>query len=105
MIQVPENCYQLRGRLVNHCALFALSPKEDGIILLDGGFLSPTTKRWLPEFENLGFKLEQGYAIPVSHGHIDHTLNLTKWKRLTGARFTRPPRIGRVSRASRLTQK
>lgn len=61
-----------------------------GIVLLDGGFLSSTPKRWLPEFEKLGFAPEQVEAILVSHGHIDHTLNLAEWKRLTGARIYAP---------------
>jgi glyoxylase-like metal-dependent hydrolase (beta-lactamase superfamily II) len=90
MIQVPENCYQLRGRLAHHYALFAPSPEKGGIVLLDGGFLSSTRKRWLPEFEKLGFAPEQVEAILVSHGHIDHTLNLAEWKRLTGARIYAP---------------
>jgi len=61
-----------------------------GIVLLDGGFLSSTPKRWLPEFEKLGFAPEQVEAILVSHGHIDHTLNLAEWKRFTGARIYAP---------------
>ena len=90
MIQVAENCFQLRGRLVHHYALFPPSPQEGGIVLIDGGFLSSTPKRWLPEFESLGFKSDQVEAILVSHGHIDHTLNLAEWKRLTGARIFAP---------------
>lgn len=90
MIQVFENCYQLRGRLVHHYALFPKSPDEGGIVLIDGGFLSSTPDRWLPEFAKLGYRPEQVEAILVTHGHIDHTLNLARWKDLTGARLFAP---------------
>ena len=92
MIQVAKHCYQLRGRLVHHYALFPPSPQDGGIVLIDGGFLSSTPHRWLPEFEKMGFGPEKVEAILVTHGHIDHTLNLAKWKQLTGARIFAPER-------------
>ena len=86
MIQVFENCLQLRGRLVSHYALL----EEDRIILIDGGFFSTRPEQTIANLESIGRKPEEISHILITHGHIDHTLNLSRWKQLTDARLLAP---------------
>jgi len=86
MIQVFENCLQFRGRLVNHYALL----EEERIILVDDGFFSTRPEQTIANLESLGRKPKEISHILLIHGHIDHTLNLSRWKELTDARILAP---------------
>lgn len=89
MIRVSENWYQLRGPLVQHYALLPDS-REEGIILIDGGFVGSSPESWLRRFAEMGFTPDRVEAILLTHGHIDHTLNLSRWQDLTGAAVYAP---------------
>lgn len=86
MIQVVENCLQLRGRIVHHYALL----EDDGITLIDGGFLSNTPNRTAKLLEGAGRSLSEVKQIILTHGHIDHTLHIAELKRRTGATVLAP---------------
>lgn len=79
----------LRGRLVHHYALFPTTQGEK-IVLIDGGFLSSGPSRWLPVFHEQGFAPDRIGAILLTHGHIDHVLNLRVWQEATGAEIFAP---------------
>lgn len=86
MIEVVPNCLQLRGRVV-HC--YALL-EPDTITLIDGGFLTMTPNRIAAELAKAGRDLAEVSRILLTHGHIDHTLNIAGLKRLSGARVWAP---------------
>ncbi len=86
MIQVVENCLQLRGRLVHHYALL----EDDGITLIDGGFLSNTPAKTAALLESAGRSLSEVKQIIITHGHIDHTLHIAELQQRTGALVLAP---------------
>lgn len=86
MIQVIENCLQLRGRVVHHYALL----EDDGITLIDGGFLSNPPAKTATLLENAGRSLSEVKRIILTHGHIDHTLHIAELQQLTGATVMAP---------------
>ncbi len=86
MIQVVENCLQLRGRVVHHYALL----EDDGITLIDGGFLSNPPSKTAALLEEAGRSLSEVKQIILTHGHIDHTLHITELQRLSGAKVLAP---------------
>ncbi len=90
MIQVTENVLQFRGRLVSHYALLPDRESENGITLIDGGFLSWTPERTLAALREIGWEADRVTSILLTHGHIDHTRNLARWKELTPARIHAP---------------
>lgn len=88
IIQVAEGCLQIRELMVQSYALL----EEDRIILIDGGFIQTRPREILSEFALLGYSPEQVTHILLTHGHIDHTLNLRRWMELTGAILLAPRR-------------
>lgn len=86
MIEVVPDCLQLRGRVV-HC--YALLDTET-ITLIDSGFLTMTPDRIAVELEKAGRDILQVTRILLTHGHIDHTLNVAKLKGITGAEVWAP---------------
>lgn len=86
MIQVVENCLQLRGRVVHHYALL----EDDGITLVDGGFFSNPPSKTSALLENAGRSLSEVKQIILTHGHIDHTLHIAELQQLTGAAVIAP---------------
>lgn len=86
MIEVVPDCLQLRGRVV-HC--YALL-EPDTITLIDGGFLTMTPDRIARELEEAGRDISQVSRILLTHGHIDHTLNVAELKRITDAEVWAP---------------
>ncbi len=86
MIQVAENCLQLRGRVVHHYALL----ENNGITLIDGGFLSNTPAKTAGLLKEAGRSLSEINQIILTHGHIDHTLHIAELQQLTGAKVFAP---------------
>ncbi|MEM9282817.1 MAG: MBL fold metallo-hydrolase, partial [Verrucomicrobiota bacterium] len=86
MIQVTENCLQLRGRLVHHYVLL----DKAAITLIDGGFLSHRPEQVIQLLQSIGRDPGEIKAILLTHGHIDHTLNLSRWLELSDARLYCP---------------
>lgn len=86
IIQVKPDCLQIRGGIVHHYALL----EEEEITLIDGGFLMSRPGQTLSELAKLGYSPTSVRTILVSHGHLDHTLHLTEWKELTGAKILAP---------------
>ncbi|MDF1741389.1 MAG: MBL fold metallo-hydrolase [Verrucomicrobiales bacterium] len=86
MIQVVENCLQLRGRVVHHYALL----ENDGITLIDGGFLSNPPAKTADLLKAAGRSLSEVKQIVLTHGHIDHTLHIAELQQLTGAKVLAP---------------
>ncbi len=86
MIQVVEDCLQFRGRVVHHYALM----ESDQITLIDGGFLTSTPERLARQLESIGRNISEIKTVLVTHDHIDHTLHLSSWQELTGAKIYAP---------------
>ncbi len=75
-----QNIFQISGVYVN----FHLIAWNNDLVLIDGGFLG--------DFEKLEKQLKQINKtfsdinlIIMTHGHLDHTLNITRIKQLSGA--------------------
>ncbi len=85
-IQVYPNCIQIQGIAVQSYALL----EEDGLTLIDGGFLGNPTSRIEVALEAAGRSLGEVKNIIVSHGHIDHTINIANLAELTGATVYAP---------------
>lgn len=65
---------------------YALIDHEEGsVVLVDGGFLGDAVGRIRREleFHELGWRNVE--AIVLSHGHLDHTRNIARLRRETGA--------------------
>ena len=85
-MEIFENCLQIRGKLV-HC--HALLGKKE-ITLIDGGFLGDAAGRIAHALEKKGRGLEEVSRIFLTHGHIDHTLQIARLKELTSAQVYAP---------------
>ena len=73
MPQITDGCLQIRGWHVDSYAL--LDPEGRGVTLIDGGFFGGI-RQIEEELARTGRTLEDVHAILLTHGHIDHTLNL-----------------------------
>lgn len=71
-IQVTEDCLQMGGPGIQSYALI----EKDRIILIDGGFPLTGKARIERSLKAAGHALEKVSDIVISHGHIDHTLNI-----------------------------
>jgi len=76
---------QLRGFIVHHHLIIS----ESGIDLIDGGFLLGIRriKRALAEH---GKTLSDVRRLLLTHGHLDHTLNVAKLQKLTDCQVYAP---------------
>ena len=87
MPQITEGCLQIRGWHVESYAL--LDQAGHGVTLIDGGFIGGIDQIEA-ELALAGRSLEDVRAILLTHGHIDHTLNLAKLRERTGASVFAP---------------
>lgn len=85
-MKIRQDCLQIRGRLVHFHALL----EKNRITLIDGGFLGNPIKRVARVLARHNRSVEEISHIVVSHGHIDHTLSLQKWKEQTNAVILAP---------------
>lgn len=86
MIQVADNCFQLRGRVVH----IHILRDDSGLTLIDGGFLSLTPDKVEAAIHHLGHEITDVDSILLSHGHIDHTLHLEELRQRSGAKLYAP---------------
>lgn len=83
---MPDSTYQqIRGTLVH----FHLLRDAAGFYLIDGGFLGavPRLEKRLSE---TGHDFSAIRALILSHGHLDHTLNVAEIKRRSGCQVYAP---------------
>lgn len=76
---------EVRGTVV-HCHVLY---DRQGVYLVDGGFLG-AVRRIERALERLGRGWRDVRAILLTHGHLDHTLNLAALKERSGARILAP---------------
>ena len=83
MPQITEGCLQIRGLVVHSYALLATGSRN--VTLIDGGFLGNAIGRIERELSQADRTLQDVETILLTHGHIDHTLNIARLQELTGA--------------------
>ncbi len=76
---------QLRGFLVHFHVLW----DENGVTLIDGGFIGGV-KKIEQSLQKNGFEWSDVKALILTHGHLDHTLNLSRIQSLSGCRVYAP---------------
>jgi len=81
-----KNVIQIRGTLVHSHAIL----DEDGVTLIDCGFLGNAAGRIETALQAEGRSLSDVSRIIITHGHIDHTLQVAHLKKITGAKVYAP---------------
>lgn len=81
---MPE-IIQLRGWLVHHHLVIS----EDGVVLIDGGFLLGIG-RIKKALTKAGRTWADVRSLLLTHGHLDHTLNVARLQKLTGCQIHAP---------------
>ena len=76
---------QLRGVLVHHHIIF----DDDGAHLIDGGFLGGI-RRIHKTLGARGMDFSNVRSLVLTHGHLDHTLNAARLKKLSNCRIYAP---------------
>ena len=76
---------QIRGVIVHHHLLI----EKDGVHLIDGGFIGGV-RAIGKALKRLGFGYRDIKSILLTHGHLDHTLNLARLKELSGCQIYAP---------------
>jgi glyoxylase-like metal-dependent hydrolase (beta-lactamase superfamily II) len=81
-----RNIFQIRGQFVN----FYLIAWDNDLVLIDGGFISdfPRLEKQLKAINKTFTDIS---LILLTHGHIDHTANISKIKKLSGAQVLGHP--------------
>lgn len=77
---MPRTIHQIRGQFVN----FYLIEWDNDLVLIDGGFITDLRKL-RKQLQSIGKTFRDIDLILLTHGHIDHTANITKIKVLSGA--------------------
>lgn len=80
-----EGWVEVRGTVV-HCHLLY---DRDGVVLVDGGFLG-AVRRIGRALERIDRGWQDVRVILLTHGHLDHTLNLAALKQRSGAPIFAP---------------
>jgi glyoxylase-like metal-dependent hydrolase (beta-lactamase superfamily II) len=70
---------QIRGVIVHHHFLF----DDDGVYLIDGGFIGGVSAIG-KVLKERGLVFEDIKCILLTHGHLDHTLNVARLQELSG---------------------
>ena len=65
---------------------------DRSVVLVDGGFARGAIERIETSLVSLGLGWEAVQTILLTHGHLDHTLNLAELRRRTGAPLLAPRR-------------
>ena len=80
-----EDCFQIRGSVVHFHALV----DEGGVYLIDGGFWG-AVGRLRKTLSSIGRSMTDIRAILLTHGHLDHTLNVAEIVKNSGAKVVCP---------------
>lgn len=78
--QMPRNIYQLRNAFVN----FYLIEWDNDLVLIDGGFIAGIYKL-KQQLKSINKTFTDINHILLTHGHLDHTANITRIKELSDA--------------------
>jgi glyoxylase-like metal-dependent hydrolase (beta-lactamase superfamily II) len=73
----------IRGPWVSSHALLDAGTRE--VVLIDGGFGWGAVARIETALRGQGFTLADVVAILLTHGHLDHTINISRLREITGA--------------------
>lgn len=84
---MPRAIHQLRNVFVN----FYLIEWDNNLVLIDGGFLTGIS-RLKRELKSINKTFSDINLILLTHGHIDHTANITRVKQLSGAAVAAHPK-------------
>lgn len=83
---MPRTIHQIRGLYVN----FYLIEWDADLVLIDGGFITDLP-RLRKRLQSIGKTFRDISLILLTHGHLDHTANITKIKQLSGASIAGHP--------------